>query len=127
MTTTLTASSFEEAIGRTGILVIDWWAPWCAPCRAFGPIFEDASRRHPDATWAKVDTDAEGALAGALGIRSIPTLMVFRDGILVFERPGVLPGQALDSLLDRVRSLDMDDVRRHLGDRASASADAGGA
>jgi thioredoxin 1 len=113
-TIAMTAETFPSQIQKDGIVFIDFWASWCGPCRAFGPIFEAASKRHPDITWAKVDTEAEQELAGALEIRSIPTLMVFRDGILLFAQPGLLPAAALDELVTKVRALDMDDVRQKL-------------
>lgn len=121
-TTTLTADNFQSTIENKGIVIIDLWAAWCGPCRAFAPIFEAASKKYPDITWGKVDTDAEQDLAAALQIRSIPTLMVFRDGILLFAQPGMLPGAAIDQLVEKVRALDMDEVRRQIQqDRAKTS------
>jgi len=111
-TVALTVDTFTETIQKEGIVFIDFWASWCGPCRAFAPIFEAASKRHPDVTWAKVDTDAEQDLAGALAIRSIPTVMIFRDGILLFSEPGILPPAAIDDILTKVRALDMVEVRR---------------
>jgi thioredoxin 1 len=111
-TIAMTAESFPAQIKKEGIVFIDFWASWCGPCRAFTPIFEAAATRHTDITWAKVDTQAEPDLAGALDIRSIPTLMVFRDGILLFAQPGLLPAAALDELVTKVRALDMNDVRQ---------------
>ncbi|HVU01499.1 MAG TPA: thioredoxin [Polyangiaceae bacterium] len=115
-TTTMTAETFPAEIRKDGIVFIDFWASWCGPCRMFAPIFEAAAKRHPDIVWAKVDTDAEQELAGALQIRSIPTLMVFRDGVLLFSQPGVLPAAALDELVTKVRALDMDEVRRRVSE-----------
>ena len=113
-TTTLTRETFEEAVLSDGITLVDFWAEWCGPCRQFGPIFEQTAEENPDVTFAKIDTEAEQALAGSLGIMSIPTLMIFRDGIQLFNRPGALPKAALDDLLRQVRELDMDEVRSQL-------------
>ena len=111
-TITMTGDTFAKQVQQEGIVVVDFWASWCGPCRAFAPIFEAASKRHPDITWAKVDTEAEQQLAGALEIRSIPTLMVFRDGIMLFNQAGMLPASAIDELITKVRAVDMNDVRR---------------
>ena len=118
-TTKLTRETFEATVSGDGITLVDWWASWCGPCRMFGPIFEAASEQHPDINFAKVDTEAEPELAGAAGIRSIPTLMAFRDGVLVFSQPGALPAQALDQVITAVRGLDMDDVRRQIAERTA--------
>lgn len=121
-TVDLTLAQFEPAVLKPGILLVDFWAAWCAPCRMFAPVFERAAAAHPDAVFAKVDVDAEQELAGSLQIRSIPTLMVFRDGIMVFEQPGMLPGAVLDDLLAKVKALDMDDVRKKLDEEAARDA-----
>ena len=113
MTTQLTQESFSKIV-KHGIVLVDWWAAWCGPCRAFAPVFERAAGKHADITFAKVDTEAEPALAAAFEIRAIPTLMAFRDGVLVFEQAGALPPAALDRLVQVVRELDMDDVRRRI-------------
>ncbi|HTM19352.1 MAG TPA: thioredoxin domain-containing protein [Kofleriaceae bacterium] len=118
MTIELTQETFAATV-KQGIVLIDWWAAWCGPCRAFAPVFAQAAGRHRDITFAKVDTEAEPVLAGAFAISAIPTLMAFRDGILVFEQPGALPAAALDRLIEAVRALDMDDVRRQIADSAS--------
>ena len=121
----LAEKTFDSAI-KTGIVLIDWWAPWCGPCRAFAPIYEAAQARHPDVSFAKVNTDLERGLAAAAAIRSIPTLMAFRDGILLFEQAGVLPGAALDELLRKLRAVDMDEVRRQLAASTAPSTSAAG-
>ena len=115
-TIAVTAQSFSGLIEKQGIVVLDFWASWCGPCRAFSPIFEAASNKHPDIVWGKVDTEQERELAGALEIRSIPTLMIFRDGILLFAQPGMLPAAALDTLVTKIQALDMDDIRRKVAE-----------
>ncbi|MEZ5218441.1 MAG: thioredoxin [Ilumatobacteraceae bacterium] len=114
MTVNLTLADFESTVMGEGIVLVDLWAEWCGPCKMFAPIFEQASTENPDVTFGKVDTEAEQQLAGQLGISSIPTLMIFRDGILVFRQPGALPKHVLDDLISQVRGLDMDDVRRQI-------------
>jgi len=120
-TQNLTKDAFQQAVEKDGIVLVDWWAAWCGPCRAFGPIFERVSEKHPDAVFAKVDTEAEQELSAAFGIRSIPTLMIFRDRILLYAEPGALPEEALEDLLGKVKALDMDDVRRRIAERENAA------
>lgn len=116
-TTALTADSFMDTISSDGIVLVDFWASWCGPCRQFAPVFEAAAEKNEDISFTKVDTEAEQDLAGALQISSIPTLMAFRDGILLFNQPGALPAQALDQVIDAVREVDMDEVRAQVADQ----------
>ncbi|ETH95549.1 thioredoxin family protein, partial [Bordetella pertussis] len=110
----LTKDTFQDAITPDGTLIIDFWAPWCGPCRGFAPVFEQAAEQHPDVTFAKVNTDVEQELAGALGIRSIPTLMVFREKVLLFSQPGALSAGQLGELLTKVKEVDMAEVHRDI-------------
>lgn len=110
----VTEENFEETVTGEGITLVDAWADWCGPCKRFAPVFEMASEEHTDATFAKLDTEANQGLASALEIQSIPTLMIFRDGILVFREAGALPPAALEDLLKQVKELDMAEVRRQV-------------
>jgi thioredoxin len=110
-------TDFDSTIQDNSIVLIDFWAEWCGPCRMFAPWYEEASLEHTDVVFAKVDTEAEQALAGSFGIRSIPTLMAFRDGILLYKEAGALPKDALNQLVDQVKGLDMDDIRRQIAEQ----------
>jgi thioredoxin 1 len=118
-TVELTKQNFEGIVNETGIVLVDFWASWCGPCQAFAPIFEAAPEQHPEIVFGKVDTEAEFELAGSFGIRSIPSLMVFRDQIVVFSQRGAVPAEALESLTTQVAELDMDEVRRLAGQQKS--------
>ena len=120
-TKNITGPEFKDTIHGEGITFVDFWASWCGPCMRFGPIYEKASEANPDITFAKVDTEAEQDLAGALGISSIPTLMVFRDNVLVYREAGALPAPVLDSLITQVRELDMDELKAKIAEEEAAS------
>ncbi len=124
-TVDLTASDFTSTIEDNGIVLVDFWADWCGPCKMFAPWYEEVSETHDDVVFAKVDTEAEQALAGSFGIRSIPTLMAFRDGILLYKEAGALPKDALQQLVGQVKALDMDDVRRQVAEAEAAAGEQG--
>ena len=115
-TVTLTQENFEQTVSADGIVLVDFWATWCGPCRQFGPIFEEASEKYPDIVFGKIDTDDQQQMAMAAQITSIPTLMVFRDGIVVFRQSGALPLSALEDLISQVQNLDMDEVRKQIAE-----------
>lgn len=118
----VTQETFESVVTGGGIVVIDFWAPWCGPCKSFAPVFEAAAAQHADVVFAKVNTDEQQALAGHFAIRSIPTLMIFREGILIFQQPGALPAAGLESVIAQARALDMDAVRQDIAGQAEERA-----
>jgi len=116
-TTELTKENFQDVVGNNDFVIIDFWAPWCGPCRNFAPIYEAASEKHADIVFGKVNTEEEQELAGYFQIRSIPTLMIFREKIIIFSQPGMLPANAFDDLIVRARELDMDHVRKEIAEQ----------
>jgi thioredoxin 1 len=121
-TVELSQANFTDVVERDGIVLIDWWAPWCGPCRAFAPVYEQVAGKHPDLTFAKVNTEAEPALAGSFQIQSIPTLMILRDKVLLFSQPGALSAAALEDLIRQARALDMEKVRAEIAAASAAKA-----
>jgi len=122
-TTEITIDNITDTVSGEGIVLLDFWAAWCGPCRMFAPVFEKAAEEHPDIVFGKIDTEAQQQLAAGFNITSIPTLMAFRDGIIVFAQPGALPAPALQQVIEGVRGLDMDDVRRQIADQQAESQD----
>jgi thioredoxin 1 len=125
-TVELNSESFRETVDRDGTVFLDWWAPWCGPCRSFAPIYEGVAAKNPDITFAKINTEEHPDLSGLFQIQAIPTLMVFRDGILLFAQAGALPATALEKLVEQVKALDMNEVRKELAARQSANPSASG-
>jgi thioredoxin 1 len=123
-TVEITTADFEKTVTENDIVLVDFWAEWCGPCKAFGPVFEKVSGKNPELTFAKVDTDAEQQLGAMLQIQSIPTLMAFREGLAVFRHSGAIPEQALDDLVEQIKGLDMDEVRKAVEEAQAQQGDA---
>ena len=123
-TVTLTQDNFEQVVTDNNFVIIDFWAPWCGPCRGFAPVFESASEKHPDIVFAKLNTDEEQELGATFNIRSIPTLMIFREKIIVFSQPGGLPGKQFEELIGKARELDMAQVHREIAEQKTAAPNA---
>ncbi len=122
-TVEITGTNFKQVVERDGIVLIDWWAPWCGPCRVFGPTYEKIAQKHPDITFGKINTEDQPDLAGSFEIRSIPTLMILRDKVLLFSQPGALPEAALEDLIRQVRALDMEKVRADIAAQEKKAAE----
>ena len=120
-TVDVTKENFEEVVTKNDVVMIDFWAPWCGPCKSFAPVFEAASEKYPDVVFAKVNTDEQQELAGHFAIRSIPTLMLFRESVVLFQEPGALPASALDEIITQARALDMAEVHKEIAERTAAS------
>jgi len=121
-TVDITEANFKDTVEKDGIVLIDWWAPWCGPCRVFGPTYEKVAGKHPDITFGKVNTEEQQSLAGAFDIRSIPTLMIMRDKVLLYSQAGAVPEAALEDLIRQVRALDMEKVRAEIAEQEKKSA-----
>ena len=117
----ITKENFEEVINSNAMVIIDFWAPWCGPCKSFGPVFEDVSGKFPDVVFAKVNTEEQQELAGVFQVRSIPTLMIFREQIIIFAQPGAVPGSALEEIIGKAKELDMEMVRKEIAEQQANS------